>query len=182
MSRANAAGTSTMNLPRQLLTTEPVSGGLTSAVQRPAQAIYVPSADATDPVIADGTRLPMDRVLPPQAIPLSPSSRVVFEALQKWEGRVLSRTDSTFVAVVSDLVDGVTEEQAEFEIDDVTKEDRPLVQPGAIFYWSIGYRVELSGERSRVSILVFRRLPAWSELDLERVATRAQELRDGLQS
>jgi hypothetical protein len=46
----------------------------------------------------------------------------------------------------------------EFDLNDVSPADRPLCDPGALFYWSVGYDVKRGGQQSRTSILWFRRL------------------------
>ena len=80
-----------------------------------------------------------------------------FVALARWEGAVLERFDSYFVAEVIDLD---TDERAivEFDLTEVSEADRSLCEPGSLFYWSIGYDVKDSGQRSRASVLRFRRL------------------------
>jgi len=95
------------------------------------------------------------------------------EALQKWEGQVVRLTSDGFIAKLVDLTAAATEEEAEFSLDDVSAADRALVRPGAVFYWSIGYRVAVTGQRSRESVLRFRRLPLWSRADRAEAALRA---------
>ncbi|MFD7698026.1 hypothetical protein [Streptomyces sp. NPDC059805] len=80
-----------------------------------------------------------------------------FIPLARWEGTVLERYDSYFVAEVIDLN---TDESAtaEFDLAELTPGDVHLCEPGALFYWTIGYDVKEGGQRSRVSVLLFRRL------------------------
>lgn len=92
----------------------------------------------------------------------------------------MGRTPSTFGAVVVALRGLPTEELVEFDLDEITPDDIQMVVPGAVFYWSIGYREERSGERSRSSIIRFRRLPAWSPGDIERNDHRVAELKTKL--
>ena len=114
----------------------------------------------------------------PVPLPQRTHTQPQFHALQKWQGSVSKVTDSTFDARLLDLKDPSVEEVAEFDLEEVSVGDRPLVVPGAVFYWSVGYRTEPSGSRSRTSVLVFRRLPAWSEKDLRRADDRVRELRN----
>lgn len=123
----------------------------------------------------------------PVALPLSlprdippPRRTATFKALQQFEGRVLDVGPDWFSAALFDMTDEITEEEAEFDLDEVSSDDRSLVVPGAIFYWSIGYRTERSGERSRTSLIWFRRLPVWGERDLEDVQARVAALRTAL--
>jgi hypothetical protein len=140
-----------------------VDAGMTRVIGVPTQAQTPQPIDTSSPSSyhnGDVRRLPL---VPPVRVPSPSRPQARFEALQKWEGRVLDVTDSTFTAIVVDgMVSGV-EEEVEFDLDEVTPGDLDLVVPGAVFYWSIGYRAEPSGERSRSSVLVFRRLPVWSE-------------------
>jgi hypothetical protein len=104
------------------------------------------------------------------------SRRNVFTLLQQWEGVVSSEPkNENFVAVLRDLTDrSRPEEQATFAVDQVSPVDRSLIVPGGVFYWSIGYEDTLAGQRKTESILRFRRLPAWSRRDLERIKRRVQ--------
>ncbi len=153
--------------------------GITRMVPIPAEARGLRLLETSEarPVQDDGTVWP---VVAPIRLPASRQAQPRFDALQKWEGRVLEVGDSTFAAVVVDAVEAGVEEEAEFDLEEVSPGDLDLVEPGAIFYWSIGYRTEPSGERSRSSVLVFRRLPAWSAKDLSMARSRADHIRDRL--
>jgi hypothetical protein len=102
--------------------------------------------------------------------------RDFFYALQRWEGYVMSVGSDTFVARLVDLAGDLPEEEAEFYVDDVSDGDLELVRPGNVFYWSIGYRISATRQRSRVSLLRFRRLPRWSSRDIERVKAESERL------
>ncbi|MFF3376216.1 hypothetical protein ACFYXF_25085 [Streptomyces sp. NPDC002680] len=80
-----------------------------------------------------------------------------FLPLARWEGTVIERYDSHFVAEVIDL-DSDESATAEFDIIELTPGDIPLCEPGSLFYWTIGYDIKEGGQRSRVSVLRFRRL------------------------
>jgi hypothetical protein len=69
---------------------------------------------------------------------------------------VLELFDTYFVAEVIDLA---SEERStvEFEKVEVAPQDLPLLAPGALFYWTIGYETKESGQRVRGSTLMFRR-------------------------
>lgn len=151
--------------------------GLTRTVVRPREALeLVEQADRFLARTSESTPYLVSAVIPPEVIPvLRPAAR--FIVLQKWEGQVLTADASTFTAKLLDLTQGATEEIAEFDLEEVNDDDHELVGPGAVFYWSIGYRVEPSGERSRSSVMRFRRLPAWSENDVAAAKERAAELR-----
>jgi hypothetical protein len=51
-------------------------------------------------------------------------------------------------------------EFTEFSLDDIANDDdRILVEPGAVFYWTIGRSQNSAGTRTNVSLVRFRRLP-----------------------
>jgi hypothetical protein len=89
-----------------------------------------------------------------------------FMELQQWEGVVTEVTQEAFFARLLSLSDNKSDLEAEFAIDEVHREDKKLIHPGAIFYWSIGYK-EDRGQRIRASLVRFRRLPAWQKHELE---------------
>ncbi len=151
------------------------------SIPRQAQSMLVEETSETAPggdqinAISRG-RSPLP-VVPPVALPSHTQVQPHFHVLQKWQGTVSEVTGSTFIARLFDLIETSDEEVAEFDLEEVSRGDLALVAPGAVFYWSVGYRTEPSGERSRSSVLVFRRLPSWSDRDLRRAADRAEELR-----
>lgn len=69
-------------------------------------------------------------------------------------------------------------EEAEILLDEVSEDDLPLVTPGAVFYWSIGYYVGTNRQKRRISVIRFRRLPAWTEEELQQANQQAEHLRD----
>jgi hypothetical protein len=66
-----------------------------------------------------------------------------------------------------DKTKGGPEEEAEIPLEELSPHDLPLVRAGAVFYWTIGYRDSVTGQRTRQSSIVFRRLPAWTDRELE---------------
>lgn len=103
--------------------------------------------------------------------------QVSFSALQEWEGYVLTVDKETFTARLVDLTQqGTIEEEADFPLEDVSDDEQKLVEPGAVFRWSIGYQRSLGGNKRRVSQIVFRRLPRWTRRELEDNRKRASEL------
>lgn len=155
---------------------------ITPVVKIPSMARKWPAGETYETQLGNACRseTPMPNtlpVVPPKKLPERSRIQPSFVALQKWEGRVLEVGDSTFSAVVEDSVRRGVEEEVEFDLEEIGPDDRNLLKPGAIFYWTIGYRTEPSGERSRSSVLVLRRLPAWNEEGLQRARRLAEELR-----
>jgi hypothetical protein len=94
---------------------------------------------------------------------------------QKWEGYVERLTSTGFHALLVDITRGDDEEErTEFDFGEVSDFDRPLIEPGAVFYWSLGYRVRTSGQREGLSVIRFRRMPMWTPQELDE-ADRAAE-------
>lgn len=98
-----------------------------------------------------------------------------FVALQKWEGVVTKIDNECFWADLYDKKIGTIEE-AEFTFDDVSDQDLNLLKLGSIFYWSVGYLDRVSGQRLKSSIIKFRRLPAWTEQDIQIAKKKAGEI------
>lgn len=92
------------------------------------------------------------------------SSRV----LSQWEGTVVEVQPRELVADLYDLLEGEREYSATIPLDEIAAADRKLVQPGAVFDWVIGIRIE-HGTQETFSRIVFRRLPAWGASELRRL-------------
>jgi hypothetical protein len=124
-----------------------------------------------------GVDPPYERRFVKPAVWEKPSpSKEAFLALQRWEGVVTECRNDTFIARLTDLTAEGPAEEVELSISDVSPEDLSLVELGAVFYWSIGYRDDASGSRLRASTLRFRRLPVWSEQELDAATERAAEI------
>ena len=102
---------------------------------------------------------------------LPPQDDVV--VLRQWEGRVDELTDGGFIASLSERDGRDPDHTAEFSVEEVSPSDRVLVVPGAVFYWTIGYRDRVTGQRSRESLIRFRRLPGWTSREAAEVRARA---------
>lgn len=155
--------------------------GLTSLVRRDADVAKAIEAVEEEEDLPGGVSsssfFGQHSVVAPVSIPTPSLPQAEFDALQKWEGHVVSVDDTEFTATLVDLTQPSVEEEVVLELSELSEDDLPLVQPGAVFYWSVGYRVDQSGERSRSSVIWFRRLPAWTEQDIERARQRAVELK-----
>jgi hypothetical protein len=116
-------------------------------------------------------------------IPKIRSRITTFTPLQEWEGYVLEIGKETFTARLIDLTTDSKqeEEEADFHILDLSDTDKQLLQVGAIFRWAIGYRRTNSGSKERVSSIVFRRLPAWTDREIKENQKKAKKLSATLQ-
>lgn len=101
--------------------------------------------------------------------------------LQKWQGYVkqVDYDERKFEAILNDMTEGGTNEIAEFDFNDVSPDDRKLIQDGAVFYWSIGYSNH-NGQTKKESLLRFQRVVEWSEEDYDIASDRASDLNENL--
>jgi hypothetical protein len=103
-----------------------------------------------------------------------------FVSLQKWEGIVDTVLPQSFTARLMDKTNAGPDMEAEFDVEEIDYPDRSLIKPGAVFYWTLGYSDSPTGQRTRLSILRFRRLPVWRESDLKRYSQQAKEIREAI--
>ncbi|MGA2936907.1 MAG: hypothetical protein ABSF52_07395 [Syntrophobacteraceae bacterium] len=101
-----------------------------------------------------------------------------FISFHKWEGIVMKILGDSFYAKLTSLFSDDPDEEAEFSLEDIPADDRPLLQVGSVFYWNVGYHDSSIGQRSRSSIIRFRRLPVWTRRDIEDARRRAAEIAD----
>jgi hypothetical protein len=146
----------------------------------PVQAARAVLADGTvdpgDARVAAASSMRLRRSVKdvPRLYPQRPPAKDRLQRLQEWEGTVLDlREDSIRVRLV-DKTNGGVEEEAEILLDEISRHDLPLIKRGAVFYWTIGYHDSATGQRTRQSIIVFRRLPAWSKSELEAMRRRVR--------
>src|SRR5262249_14786555 len=94
-----------------------------------------------------------------------------FQTLKRWEGVVVAMNADDFAARLHNL-DNPSEYHLEavIPVEEITDSDRDLLQVGAVFYWTIGYRTEVYGQKSSVSTIRFRRLPVWTSQDRQRLS------------
>jgi len=92
----------------------------------------------------------------------------------------LETEDSTFLVRLIDVIGEHADEEIELSTDELSDFDLELLEPGAILYWTIGYRLQPGGARERVSRIRLRRLPAWTKRQLEEAGERAAALQQDL--
>ncbi len=129
----------------------------------------------------EGTASSLNGNVPKVVFPIpeqfKPQSR--FIVLHRWEGSLLEVSKGECRAIIRDLTKIKSpDEEITFSLDEISESDRPLVTPGAVFYWAIGYEDSPHGQRFRKSTIRFQRLPVWTEKDLERSRKEAQSLKD----
>lgn len=100
-----------------------------------------------------------------------------FQLLQQWVGSVVGVHGEEFEAELRDVTEpSNADEVATFDVADVGPGERELLVPGAIFYWTLGYRTR-SGSRERVSRIMFRRSPKWVARDVAAARQNGASLR-----
>jgi hypothetical protein len=107
-------------------------------------------------------------------LPRDSARRSVSKTSERWEGVVLEVGQDAFRARLVDLDRKARDEEAEIFLTEVSEEDRPLLELGAVFYWSIGYHTDRSGQITRSSLIRFRRLPTWTKSELEAARREAE--------
>ena len=114
--------------------------------------------------------------------PTPPRPDFEHELLQLWEGNVIDVGAATFRAELRDLTcPANARERAVFSNREVSAGDLPLLAPGAVFYWSIGYEKQLTtGQTRKVSLIRMQRLPSWSRRELDEARREAAEMAKGL--
>ncbi len=102
--------------------------------------------------------------------------RESFTAIQKWRGYVISVSNATFLARLTTVSGEGRDQEAEIYLKAVDPEDQDFVEPGAFFYWSIGYAT-VNGSQRKKSVLRFRRLPIWRDAEGELAQKEAEKVR-----
>ncbi|HEX5394348.1 MAG TPA: hypothetical protein VFW68_13780 [Rhodocyclaceae bacterium] len=103
--------------------------------------------------------------------------------IQQWEGRVLSADhEKGFMQVLLFAKLGqVADHSAEISLSWVADQDMDLVIPGAVFYLTL-YRQLRRGSVKNSEELRFRRRPAWSKWQIQRIEENAKMLRSKMKS
>ncbi|MCM8622918.1 MAG: hypothetical protein NFW16_14575 [Candidatus Accumulibacter sp.] len=122
--------------------------------------------------------------LPP--LPVKPIEAPVgadASVIQIWEGRVLSvdLQSDVMSVLLSAKIGQVSDHTAEIDLQWVADQDRDLVQPGAVFYLTLFKRLR-RGSIENAQELRFRRRPAWSRQQIQRIQTDAAMLRSKMKA
>ena len=114
--------------------------------------------------------------LPRVITPLSQKQNLVEDVRQIFAGFVTNIGDYEITARISDVTDpSKPDEEIVFDINEIDERELYLVEPGAQFYWHIGYKQGHKVSRQRFSIIRFRRLPPWTKDELESSKEIAEE-------
>ncbi len=148
--------------------------------------LSLPPTPLNQESVSDGRSpgVPCGATFRPRLMLAVPGSAPRLKTRQLWEGTVTEVRADGFAAVLSDKTNpGTPDEQASFDFDntEISPEDLRLINPGSTFYWVIGNERTVAGQVKNVSMVQFRRLPAWSQRRLDHVADRARRIRDSFQ-
>lgn len=146
--------------------TEEQSSALSQAFASPVQDPNPAESGAATSVKVGNQDLesspsPQSRRMRPRLRPTPVRARTQgqFQVHESWEGVVEEIFSTYFVAQLVSRTMATQAEIAEILLEEVSPGDRELLVEGAVFYWAIGYRDSPSGQRTRTSVLRFRRLP-----------------------
>jgi hypothetical protein len=132
-------------------------------------------------VVSTGLPASLGFEVPPVVIRPGPSKpKVRFKVLQQFEGTVLEISQEECRARVQGLGRSETVEEITFPTEEISESDREIAGPGSLFYWDIGYEDRIDGQRLRVSVIRFRRIPVWKERDFAVANKEAESLSEYL--
>ena len=103
----------------------------------------------------------------------------IYELKEKFDGVVLSVSNDSFDARLFPSQVENEPVEAEFPKDELSPEDRELLEPGAMFVLTIGYRTSGSSRR-RESFFYLRRMPSMTGEQVDRASLRASQHRNDL--
>lgn len=136
-----------------------------------------PLTRAETEAVANVPRSPSNLNVP--ALPAAVAPKVAPDSvpLQIWEGEVLAvhEQEGLMEVLLRSKFGRENAHTGEIDLDYVHKQDRDLVRPGAVFYLTLFKRTR-HGTVENAEILRFRRLPAWTREQVERVSREADAL------
>ncbi|QKE39970.1 MAG: hypothetical protein HO274_00450 [Ferrovum myxofaciens] len=120
--------------------------------------------------------------LPSTFTRLLPDTRIApDELLAEWDGYVTSiQEEGMFFSAVLNGLKGLgvkgAEEDAVIPISDVADWDKDLLREGNFFRLCVKQGVSPSGQPIRYTMVIFRRMPAYRQQDLDQAIVRGREL------
>lgn len=137
------------------------------------------------PALATGASQRIEKAFLPPLPAKSVETEVDSDAsvIQVWEGRVLSvdLQSGVMSVLLSARIGQVSDHTAEIDLQWVADQDRDLVQPGAVFYLTLFKRLR-RGSVENAQELRFRRRPAWSRQQIQRIQADAAMLRSKMKA
>jgi len=103
--------------------------------------------------------------------------RTSFRALQQWEVVVDEVTeDSVWVRLLDLTNKKCLEETAELLLQEIPLEDRELLSPGSVLYWSIGIETAAGGQIQKVSRIRAKRSGSWTSRKISKLYEQGASL------
>lgn len=114
---------------------------------------------------------------PKWIVPVIPQAQGFVEDIkQVFAGVVTKIEGDDITARLSDLTDhSKPDEEVKFGIDELDEREFDVLEVGAQFHWHIGYRQGDKVPKQRFSIIKFRRLPRWKQVDIDTSKAVAEE-------
>lgn len=108
---------------------------------------------------------------------LAPIDELYAAPIEMWEGEVKSvdATLKTMHVYLRSKIGHTADHSAEIDLEYVAEQDKDLVRPGAVFYWTI-FKTTNTGSVWNSQELRFRRRPNWSQAQLDRLKSEASSL------
>jgi len=134
-----------------------------------------------------GSKVPSQETKVPKAVSYSapinrqrlttPSPPSQIKMLQQWECVIHEVSEECVSCELHDLTDSLCPtEFAEIYVSEFSDFDRPLLEEGAVFYWSVGRETSKTGQVRRYSELRLRRMPPLSKSKRREITRKAQQL------
>jgi hypothetical protein len=92
---------------------------------------------------------------------------------------VLESDKDTFTAKLMDSTSKLPTHDAVFARAELPRDEQQLIEAGAPFVWTLGYR-KIGATRERASVIYFRRLPPWSEREITAGEERGKKLSESI--
>jgi len=97
--------------------------------------------------------------------------------VQQWEGYVVSLEQETFWAVLTPIVGEGPEVNAEIKNEEVEPDSRDWIEPGQVFYWTIGYATEEDKKIEKgTSVIRFLKPEPFTQEEIEAACKEAERL------
>ncbi len=155
-----------------------------------SREFYIPSTPQLD---AHGFESAMDEALQNTRGSVNTAQRVqvpVIQSMEKmettgvstavikiWEGVVKSfdEENGDLNVTLHDRTGALADHQATINVQSIHSQDKDLIKPGAVFYWTL-YRETKRGTIKTIQEIQFRRLPNWTQTQLSQVYADAADL------
>jgi hypothetical protein len=113
-------------------------------------------------------------------LPIRGKQGTRWQLLKKLEGDVVTVTAETFTAHLREDRSDVQFIEAEIDLSELPKQERPLAIVGASLVWTISFFWK-GGTMKRESSIYFRRLPHWTAKEAAEAEEHVRQITDAIQ-